>query len=353
MRKLIVMVIGLAVALTAVALAGERADAAILGSGSGALPAVAEADTYDSDAEYAAGVVDIELGDTISVDGEGVVVEGKTVRITASGVYSLSGTLADGRIEVDAQGKVYLEFEGVDITSSGGPALSVIDAKKVTVTLAAGSTNYLSDTADSSVGTSFSSDDTAALVSNDTLIINGSGTLVITGNNNEAISSDDDLIIDSGTIRVTAVDDGLNAHDAITINGGDVLVCAGGDGLDSNGKITINGGTVAAFGGTAEGDGGIDTIGAFIINGGTVIAGGNTIAPMDGESTQCSVYVASVAVQPAGTTLSLEREGEELLTFTPGCSYQNVFISMSGLVRGASYQTRFGDATGIASTAVR
>lgn len=353
MKKLIAMLLGLAVALTAVAVASDRADAGIPDSGSGALPAVAEADTYDSDAEYAAGVVGIYLGDTISVDGEGVEVQGNTARITASGVYRISGTLDDGRLEVDAQGKVYLEFDGVDITSSAGPALLVIDAKKVTLTLAAGSSNHLSDTSHSSAGSGSSGDDTAAVASNDTLVVNGAGTLVVTGNNSAAISGDDDIIIDNGTIRLSAVEDGLHANDGITINGGEIVVSAGADGLDSNETITVNGGHLVAFGGTTEGDAGIDAMGAFAINGGTVISGGSAITPVSDRSKQCSIYVTSATVQPAGATVSVQREGKEVLTLVPECSYQNVLISVSGLVRGAAYETRLGTGTWIATTAGR
>ena len=80
-------------------------------------------------------MVDIELGATTVVNGEGASVEGDTVLITAAGVYHVSGTLTDGCIEVDAKGKVYLEFDGVDITSSSGPAVLVTDAKKVVISL--------------------------------------------------------------------------------------------------------------------------------------------------------------------------------------------------------------------------
>ena len=192
------------------------------------------------------------------------------MHITAAGVYSISGTLTDGCIDVDAKGKVYLEFDGVEITSSSGPALIITDAKKVTLTLVDGTTSYLTDAA-------ADNEYDAALFTNDTLIINGAGTLVVTGNNNEGISSDDDIIINAGTVEVTAVDDGLNAHDDITITGGDVYIHAGGDGLDSNGTINISGGTLISLGSTAGGDGGLDAVGALTITGGFVVAGGNSI----------------------------------------------------------------------------
>jgi hypothetical protein len=293
------------------------------------------ATSADAGRAYAEGVIDIVLGDAIKVSGEGATVEGTTVKITAAGIYSISGILTDGQIDVNAKGKVYLEFNGVDITNSSGPALMITDAKKVTLTLVEGTTNSLTD-ADSG------NDNDAALFTNDTLVINGKGTLLVTGNNNEGISSDDDLIINSGTIKVTAVDDGLNAHDDITINSGDVYLLAGGDGLDSNGTVHINGGTLVSFGGTSVGDGGIDARGAFTITDGTVIAGGNSTAAPDNGSTRCSIYVATGSTQAAGTVISVTRDGKDILTFTPDKEYQNVFISSSDLIEDAAYQVYVG-----------
>ncbi|SHH70851.1 carbohydrate-binding domain-containing protein [Clostridium grantii] len=47
----------------------------------------------------------------------------------------------------------------------------------------------------------------AAILTNDTLVIQGEGILMVIGNNNEGISSDDDIIINSGIIKITAKDE--------------------------------------------------------------------------------------------------------------------------------------------------
>jgi hypothetical protein len=295
-------------------------------------PSTAEGSASNSSAgEYAEGVIDISLGDTITVSGEGASIDGSTVAISAAGVYHVTGTLGDGQIDVDAKGKVYLEFDGVDITCSFGPALNITDAKKVTLTLAEGTTNSLTD-ADSACA------DDAALFTNDTLVINGSGTLVVTGNNNEGISSDDDLIINSGTVKVTAVDDGLNAHDDITINDGAVYILAGGDGIDSNGTVNLNGGALVSFGGAADGDGGLDAVGAFSIKGGTAVLFGNAIANPTDDSRRASLYVATGSIQAAGAVVRVEREGEEILTITAAKEFQNMLLASDALIDGAAYQ---------------
>ncbi len=299
-------------------------------------PFTAEGSSADDPAaEYAEGVIDISLGDTTTVSGAGASVEGSTVTISAAGVYHVSGALADGQIDINAKGKVYLEFDGVDITCSFGPALMITDAKKVTLTLAEGTTNSLADARSACAND-------AALFTNDTLVINGSGTLVVTGNNNEGISSDDDLIINSGTVRVTAVDDGLNAHDDITINDGAVYILAGGDGVDSNGTVHLNGGTLVSFGGTDDGDGGLDAVGAFTVAGGSAVLAGNAIADPDGESRRASLYVATGSVQAAGTVVRVERDGEEILTITAAKGFRNLLLTSGELIKNATYQVYVG-----------
>ncbi len=299
-------------ALGAVLVASVRGGSASAAAG----PASAESASLSADAAltggyglYAEGVVAITLGDTISVTGEGATVHGSTVTIEAAGVYSLSGTLEDGRVIVDAKGKVYLEFDGVHITSSSGPALFVADAKKVTVTLVEGTSNSLSDSAGNT-------EHDAALYSNDTLVINGRGSLAVNGNSSEGIAGDDDIIINAGVLVVTAIDDGLNAHDEIKVTGGDLYVMAGGNGLDSNDIITITGGTV--------------------------IATGDSFAALSGDSSQGSVYVSTGATQAAGTSVSIVRDGEEILAFAPDKEYRSLLISSAGLLAGTTYEVYIG-----------
>jgi hypothetical protein len=298
----------------------------------------AAADGYalsDAGSQYAKGVVNIVLGDTVSADSDDVSVDGTTVTIEAAGVYTVSGSLSDGRIVVDAKGKVYLELNGVDITSDSGPALYVASAKKVTLTLVEGTTNSLTDS-------SANSEHHAALYSNDTLIINGKGSLAVTGNSKEGIASDDDIIINAGTLVVRAVEDGLSAHDDITITGGDVYVVAGGDGLDSNGTINIEGGKLVALASDVEGDGGLDAIGDVTITGGSVIASGNSIAGPSDKSNQVSLYVDTGANQAPGTSFSVVLDGEEIMSFTPDREYHNLLISSNDLVAGKTYEVYIG-----------
>ncbi len=294
----------------------------------------------DSEDEVATQIV---LGATIAILGEGATANGNVVNITAGGTYRISGTLTEGQVDVNTTEKVKLQLDNVSITNSTGPALMITDAKKITLKLIKGTINTLSDAPNIS-------ENDAALFTNDTLVIKGEGTLIVNGNNQEGISSDDDIIIENGILRVTARDDGLNAHDDITVLGGTLIVEAGGDALDSNGTTNIAGGTTYAMGSMAGGDGGLDSMNTFLITGGTLIATGNTSAAPDSTSTQASVYLNFAANQAAGTLFNLSQNGTSLLTYAPNKDYMTVLFSSPDLVVGETYQANAGGSSNGTST---
>ena len=124
--------------------------------------------------------------------------------------------------------KVQLVLDGVSITNSSKPAVYVVNADKVFVTTASGSTNSLSVTG------SFTADGTtntdAVIFSKDDLVINGLGTLIIRSSNN-GITSKDDLKVTGGTLHITCSADALEANDSIAIAGGSISINTGKDGL--------------------------------------------------------------------------------------------------------------------------
>ena len=95
-----------------------------------------------------------------------------------------------------------------------------------------------------------------------------SGTLNITSTTYEGLDAEMHMTIDSGTINVTAPDDGINVNEddisVFTMNGGTLTIkSSGGDGIDSNGYVVINSGTLVINAGTQSevtaGEGGIDS----------------------------------------------------------------------------------------------
>ena len=244
---------------------------------------------YDSDdldsSLNSAGMSYINLeGDSITLDGNGAIVDGSTITITSAGTYSVSGTLIDGQIKVDTQDKetVKLVLNGVDITCSTSAPIYIVNAEKAVITLAEGTDNRITDV-DSYIFEDAASDEpNAAIFSHDDLTINGDGSLTVEANYNNGIQSKDDLIIVSGNINVSAINDGIKGRDSIAVRDGNITVNAGGDGLQSNNNEDSERGYIAIEGGTLNITAGLDGIQAetsLVISAGniTITSGGGSI----------------------------------------------------------------------------
>ena len=238
----------------------------------------------------------IELNtDSAQVSGDGVQTDGNTVTVKAEGTYILRGSL-NGCVIVEAaeDAEVNLVLDGAEITNEGDAAIYVKSADRVTITLAAGSSNILASAGDFTDpegkinGTVYSKED---------LTVNGSGSLTVTSEKGHGIVSKDDLIIDDGSITVDAAKDGLHAKETLTVEGGsinikaaeglestgvvindgEVTIEASDDGINASQKdenagtpyVEINGGTVTITMASGDTDG-IDANGNIYINGGTV-----------------------------------------------------------------------------------
>ena len=258
---------------------------------------VKEVDAFDETA-----AVDVTLSDSGSTGGDGVTVDGATVTITEGGTYRLSGTLSAGQVVVATDDKdVNLILDGVDITSEDIAAIDIEGADEVVVWLAEGTTNTLASAADAEATAEDESDvPNATLYSTANMWIAGTGELTVEGSPEDGITSKDGLVIEGGTITVTADDDGLRGKDHLVIEDGTITVDVGGDALRSDnedvanddgeavGVVWISGGTVSATAGTdaidayrqvtieggeielAAEDDGVTAEGVLHISGGTV-----------------------------------------------------------------------------------
>ena len=200
-------------------------------------------------------------GDSATASGRSaaaVSVDGSTITITAGGTYVVSGALTDGEIVVAADGAdVHLVLNGASITNADGPAIDVRDAGSAVLVLARGSDNALADGA--AYADTGEDAPTAALFSSDTLTLTGTGSLSVTGAHEDGVSSKNGLAVTgSPTITVNAADDGLRGKDWLLIDGGTLTVTAGGDGLKSSedddetkGFVALGGATVSV---TADDD---------------------------------------------------------------------------------------------------
>lgn len=183
--------------------------------------------------------------DTMSVDGDGVSVDGNTITISKGGDFTVTGTLADGQIAVNAldengdKDKVKLRLSGASITNSSGPAISVTAADELFITLTDGTENSLTDSetySDESID--------GCIYSKDDIEIKGSGSLNINANHGHGIKSNDSLEIGNGTININAENDGLHANETILISGGTLNIDAVGDGIQAEEILNITDGDI-------------------------------------------------------------------------------------------------------------
>jgi len=177
-------------------------------------------------------------GETATVNGNGAEVKDGTVTITAGGTYTVSGTLKDGRIIVDADGEeVIIVFSNASISCSYSSPLYIYKASKATVYLAEGTKNTLTDSASYSYGDSFSSqtdeEPNSALYSKTDLVIAGSGELTVNANFNNGITSKDTLRIENATLTVNAKNHGINGKDNLEVRNANITVTCSGDALRS------------------------------------------------------------------------------------------------------------------------
>ena len=222
-------------------------------------------------------------GDTASCDSDAVEITGGIITILDEGVYTLSGTLTDGMIIVDADktDKLQLVLNGADITCADSAAIYVRQADKVFITLADGTGNHLAN------GGAFTAIDDngidGAIFSRDDLTLNGSGALTIespaghgvvskdslklTGGeyaitaSGHALSGKDEVCIDGPTLNLVSGKDGVHAENVddaslgnLYIASGDLIIQAEGDGLSASGALQIDGGRfiIVCGGGSAD-----------------------------------------------------------------------------------------------------
>ena len=236
-------------------------------------------------------------GDAATVSGGGAYAWDGNVTIGASGTYVVSGTLDDGSLIVDANdnSKVWILLDGVSISCADDACIVVDQADKVFLTLADGSTNTLKS------GETMSSDalednTDGAIFAHDDLTINGGGSLLVEAAYKHGVSANDDLVIAGGSITVSAPKDGLHANDSLRVCGatldvtaeddglavdneggylyvesGQIKVKAVDEGLVAAGDVTVAGGSIEISTGTEQGHHGIKSGGTCTVSGGTIL----------------------------------------------------------------------------------
>ena len=220
-------------------------------------------------------------GTSATASSNSVQINGSTVIIKEEGTYVISGKLTDGMLIVDAPdtAKLQLVLNGANITSEASAALHILEADKVFVTLADGTSNTLAN------GGSFTAIDDnnidGALFSKQDLTLNGTGLLTVTSPTGHGIVCKDDLVVTGGTYAVNSASHGIDANDSVRVADANITIDAGKDAIHcentedaEKGFIYISSGSIKA---EAEGDG-IAASAYLQIEGGTfdlLIGGGS------------------------------------------------------------------------------
>lgn len=253
-----------------------------------AITAVRQSEVTES-AERTATVKFSDAG--MEITGSGCEADGNLLKIKEAGTYEIRGTLSNGSIcvNVDNDSEVHLILNGVTIHNETGAALYCKKAARVTVTLAEGSVNTLSDGASYRFAEGEDEPDATLFAKHD-LVLNGKGKLTVTSAYADAIKGKDCVYLLEGELTVNSADDGIVGRDLLYIADGSVTVNAAADALKSTndtdaalGDIVIDGGTLSLTAGTD----GIQAENALTINAGTFTiktGGGSANASMKTDS---------------------------------------------------------------------
>lgn len=323
--------------------------------------------------EDLSGATELVFSDTgITVnEGEydGYKIEGTALTLNKSGVYRVSGSCSDGSIKIKKGTEgVMLVLAGLDLTSSSTAPISCNKSASVTIIAAEGTKNVLTDSEKNNDENYPANEDAENAVikckDGSDVTITGSGSLVLNANGkngiksgattdeegearleisgisltinapvNDGINAEQLLEIKSGTLTVSAGDDGihcdrilyigedntdgpaitveksyegieaaelyirsgkitvhstddcLNAANSdlsnyafkIVISGGEMIMdTTAGDGIDSNGTLDISGGTVIVWTANRADNQPLDADGTITVSGGTVLAAGGS-----------------------------------------------------------------------------
>jgi hypothetical protein len=197
------------------------------------------------------------------------------ITVTNGGNYNISGELTNGQIIVDSEKKVELNLNGVSITNASGPAIYGLNGD-IEISAKKDSVNTLSDGEPTELDEDNEPD--ACIFSHDDILLKGTGELTINGNYANGVSTKDGLTVQKLTLKVTSTGNALKGKDSVTVKSGTLtLVSSTADGIrctkGTNGGIVVDDGTINI---TAADNGLFAKAGDVTVNGGTLIINTDT-----------------------------------------------------------------------------
>lgn len=248
--------------------------------------------------------VETDNDDILSyTDGAHVTIDMQTYSVKNVEII-ISGKCDDGSLKIYGEKKFKLTMNGVELTSSHGPAINSQCKKRIFVHMTEGTTNRLTDAttySDDSYylngATADSEDRKGCFFSEGNLIFSGSGVLIVQGNQKHGIVTDGYFYMRPGvTIAVTGA-----AKNAIHVKG---------DSDDGIG-IRINGGLIYANVSSTSGKCLKTDLDAVIAGGKLLLntSGGAEYDEDDGDTSSAACIKTDGNVTITGGTLTLKSSG--------------------------------------------
>ena len=222
--------------------------------------------------------------------------------------YTLQGMSDNGSFFMDGDRKAVFILNGLQLTCADSAAVNIQCGKLITMVLAEGTQNSLTDGL-ASVEDNGSDSHKAPLVINGHSEWEGSGNLTLYGNAKHGLFADEYVLLNSGLGNITvatAVGDGLHVNEFLQMEGGTVNISCSGDGIDVGAKANStdekNGRLMIAGGSLSVQTPGVDVKG-MKCDAQMLISGGTTSVTATGDGSKGLSATGSISVSGGKTTV--------------------------------------------------
>ena len=219
-----------------------------------ALTACGAQQTTQTDIADAVVLTFTDSGITAQDGTAGYEIDGTALTITESGIYAVSGSCADGKIQIKkGTTGVTLILNGLDLTSGDSAAITCGKSGEVTILAADGTQNALSDTEQNNDDNYPDNSDAENAVikckDGSAVTLGGTGALTVTANGKNGIKSgattDEDgealLTIRDLTLNIDApVNDAINAEQLLNVESGTLTIDAADDAIHCDLVLNID-----------------------------------------------------------------------------------------------------------------
>lgn len=210
-----------------------------------ALTACGAQQTTQTDITDAVALTFTDSGITAQDGTAGYEIDGTALTITESGIYAVSGSCADGAIQIKkGTTGVTLILNGLDLTSGDSAAITCGKSGEVTILAADGTQNTLSDTEQNNDDNYPDNEgaENAVIKCKDgsAVTLGGTGALTVTANGKNGIKSgaateedgEASLTIRDLTLHINApVNDAINAEQLLNVESGTLTIDAADDAI--------------------------------------------------------------------------------------------------------------------------